>query len=650
MVSTSGLIADGIEASRRRRRPSISRNRCGGLRQGVGSVGLVVALLIGSLVVVDRLAASDEPTDGVLQATTVWSVDRVRPGDRIGLAVVIQVAPGFHINANAAQLTPQPTFKPFPTQIRVLEAPDDVRLEAPRFPEAHAIEADFAQAPLRVFDGTVPVFLPVAVAPSFAEGDLRIKIAIAYQACDAANCLFPETISLTAELPAVSAGETPRPVAPELFAAMVPPTDAAPPAFAFSIRGHRFSWSSAGAGFGLILVLAAFGGLMLNFTPCVLPLIPIKIMSLSNAAQNRLRCLLLGLATFFGLMTFWLLLGLAIALSSKVTAVNQLFQLPLFTIAVGFVIAVLAVGMGGLFSIPLPQFIYRLNPKEDTLAGAFGIGTLSAILSTPCTAPVMGTAAAWAATQRPAFTLAVFAAIGVGMALPYLVLSAAPGLVQRMPRSGPVGELVKQAMGLFLMAAAIYFLGAGLSALFVQPPDPPSRIYWWGVMGFIAAGGVWPAIRLLMLSRRRLVKAVCLLAGIAVLTTAIWGGIRFTDDGPVEWVYYTEDRFQQALTEEQVVVMVFSAAWCLNCKALEHSVLRTRSVVELLSQADVAPFKVDITANNPAGMARLKQTGHLTIPLIVVYGSDGRESMKASFYTAQDLITAVDKARLQTRR
>ncbi len=606
--------------------------------------------MIGSLTLATRLTASEEPTAAVLQAATVWSVDRFRPGDRIGLAVVMQIAPGYHINADAGQLNPQPTFKPVPTQIRVLEAPGDVRLDAPVFPEAHVFEADFAQAPLSVFDGTVPVIIPVVVAPAFAQKVLRVKIALAYQACDATSCLFPETINLTADLPAAAAGEIPRPAAPDLFAALGKPENTETPKFTFAFGGYRFSWAAAGSGFILILALATFGGLMLNFTPCVLPLIPIKIMSLSSAAQNRLRCLMLGLATFFGLMTFWLLLGLAIALSSKVTAVNQLFQLPLFTIAVGLVIAILAVGMGGAFSIPLPQFIYRLNPKQETLTGAFGIGILSAVLSTPCTAPVMGTAAAWAATQRPAFTLAVFAAIGVGMALPYLVLSAAPGLVQRMPRSGPVGELVKQTMGLFLMAAATYFLGAGLSALVVRPPDPPSRIYWWGVMGFIATGGIWAAVRLFLLSRRRLVKAVCILAGLAVLAATLGGALRFTDDGPVEWVYYTEERFRHALSEEQVVVMVFSAAWCLNCKALEHSVLRTRSVVELLSQADVAPFKVDITANNPAGMARLKQTGHLTIPLLVVYGSDGRESMKASFYTAQDLIAAVAKARSRNRR
>nr|MDJ0876562.1 thioredoxin family protein [Desulfobacterales bacterium] len=152
--------------------------------------------------------------------------------------------------------------------------------------------------------------------------------------------------------------------------------------------------------------------------------------------------------------------------------------------------------------------------------------------------------------------------------------------------------------------------------------------------------------RLVAVTRRRLVKGVCILVGLSVLAASVWGGWRFTDDGPIEWVYYTEERCQQALEEDRVVVMVFTAAWCLNCKALEHSVLRSRTVVELLDQEDVVAMKVDITANNPAGLARLKSTGYLTIPLIVVLSPDGREVMKRSFYTANDLVEAIASARL----
>ena len=237
MVSTSGLIAEDAGESRRLWRSCGARCQGSGLRPTARLACFALALAIGSLTLATRLAASDEPGAAVLQASTVWSVDRLRPGDRIGLAVVIQIAPGYHINANAAQMTPQPTFKPFPTQIRVVKAPEGVGLEAPLFPEAHSIEADFAQAPLRVFDGTVPVLLPVVVAPTFAEKDLRIEIALAYQACDAANCLFPETITLSAALPVALDGERPRPVDPGLFAALAQPANAGPQEFTVSIRG-----------------------------------------------------------------------------------------------------------------------------------------------------------------------------------------------------------------------------------------------------------------------------------------------------------------------------------------------------------------------------------------------------------------------------
>ena len=583
--------------------------------------------------------------DAVLSASTVWSVDRARPGDRIGLAVVMQIARGFHINANRAQLSPDPLFSPYPTRLRILEITPPIVVPSPQFPQAHAIKVGFAEEPLAVFDGKTVVYLPLVLPSDYAADVLRISLTLSYQACDAKACLMPQTVKLTAELPTAAGGPAPRPAAPDLFRKMSLAEDTPQHDLSFSLLGWDITLGSPSTpGFWLLLLMAALGGLLLNLTPCVLPLIPIKIMSLANAAQNRFRCLALGWVTALGVLTFWMLLGLAIAVFSSVTATSQLFQYPLFTILIGIIMAVMAFGMSGSFSLPLPQFMYRFQPDQGTLVGAFGIGLLSAILSTPCTAPVMGAAAAWAVAQSPGLAMTVFAAIGMGMALPYLVLSAAPGLVKRMPRSGPTGNLIKQTMGLFMLAAAVYFLGSGLSALAVTAPDPPSRIYWWGVMGCTAAAGLWLAYRTLGITKRKSVRSICLVLGLLVFSASIYGGLRFTDRGPVDWVYYTEDRYQSALEEGQAVVMVFTAAWCLNCKALEQSVFRGKAVVERLQQNDVVPIKVDITGNNPAGKERLRQTGYLTIPLLVVYSPDGRETWKRSFYTAAEVLRAIDKA------
>ena len=185
----------------------------------------------------------------------------------------------------------------------------------------------------------------------------------------------------------------------------------------FDLFGWQFSINtSSGFGWIALLLTAALGGLLLNLTPCVLPLIPIKIISLSHVAQDRRKCFFLGLAMSMGVLVFWTGLGILIALISDFTATNQLFQYPVFTILVGAVIGIMALGMFGFFSVRLPRFIYTLNPQQDSPQGSFGLGILAAVLSTPCTAPFMGAAAAWAATQTPLTTLATFAAIGGGMA------------------------------------------------------------------------------------------------------------------------------------------------------------------------------------------------------------------------------------------
>jgi thiol:disulfide interchange protein DsbD len=304
----------------------------------------------------------------------------------------------------------------------------------------------------------------------------------------------------------------------------------------------------------------------------------------------------------------------------------------------------MATGMFGFFSVRLPNFIYMINPEQDTLPGSFGLGILAAILSTPCTAPFMGAAAAWAATQPASTTLTTFAAIGIGMALPYLVLSTSPGLVEKMPKTGPASVLIKEVMGLFMLAAATYFIGVGLAAIFSTPPNPPSRIYWWPVMAFSLAAGGWLAYRTLQIASGKKIKAFFTGFGILVIAFSAWGAVRLTDQGPIDWVYYTEKRFEAANNDKKVVVLVFSAEWCLNCEALEQGVLNNPKVAELFERNDVIPMKVDITGNNPEGKAKLREVGNLTIPLLVIFSPSGEQEFKSDFYTVEQILDAVNNA------
>ena len=586
-----------------------------------------------------------------VRVRTVWQVDQVRPGDQVVLAVVASVERGYHINADQAQLGEHGDFEPWPTSITVTETAPELTVETPRFPEPHPFKVMGIPGELMTFDGDAAFFLPMKVAETAAPGsELDVALTFEYQACDSVACLMPQTVNLSASIPVAEPGAAQTKLEPHTFLNVDNAVSGgAPPGVAFDLFGLSFSIDTAsGAGFALLLLTAMLGGFLLNLTPCVLPVIPIKIMSLGNVAEHAGRRVLLGVVMSLGVIGFWLALGVLISSVSTFTATNQLFQYPAFTIGVGLVIAVMAVGMAGFFTVNLPTAVYAMNPSQETLHGSFGFGVMTAILSTPCTAPFMGAAAAWAATQQAGLTLATFAAIGVGMALPYLVLSVFPALVKKMPRTGPASELIKQVMGLLMLAAAAYFVGTGLSGLLSEAPDPPSKGYWWVVMGFVAAAGGWLLVRTVQISRGAANRIVFGALGLALMAGSAYAGRSLTGSGPVNWVHYTPQRLDTALAQGNVVVMDFTAEWCLNCKSLEHTVLQDPRVVTVLNGDRVVPMKVDITGKNPAGKAKLKETGRLTIPLLVVYDPDGREHFKSDFYTVDQVLQAVDRARPQS--
>ena len=638
-----------------------SRRPAGTTNRSPAIVGVTVLLTLFPLWPGSASAQFDlewqQPVDpgqlrpGKVEIRTAWSQTAAHPGDLPGLAVVIDVNPGWHINADEAQIVSAGGFTPIATTLTVAHADLGLAAGPIQFPPAHDLKTEFTDTPLKVFEKQVVLRLPITVAADVAPGSVKLEMELQYQACNDSICDMKRTIRVPVVLEIVGPDREVRPANGDLFAGFDPINPSTSTgAFSridFAFFGTNFPINATTIwGFLLALLLTALGGLLLNFTPCVLPVIPIKIMGLSQAAGSRGRCLALGLSMSIGVVGFWVGLGGAIAAVGGFTSTNQLFQYPAFTLTVGAVIAVMALGMCGLFFIRLPRFVYALQPRHHTLSGSIGFGIMTAILSTPCTAPFMGAAAAWATTQPPAITLLIFAAIGAGMALPYLLLSAFPALIDRMPRTGPASELIKQVMGLFMLAAAAYFVGVGVVSMLKAPAEPPSSLYWWPVVAIIAAAGLWLALRTFKVTKELGRRSVWAGAGALLIAASIFAGTRLTDDGPIDWVYYTPERFARQLREGRVVVMDFTAEWCLNCKAIEYTVLHSEPVVRAMAQDDVVAMKVDITSRRDEdGYQMLSEVGRVTIPLLVVFAPDRSEVFKSHAYTVQEVLDAVAEAR-----
>jgi len=588
------------------------------------------------------------------------------PGDPVVIAVVMSHAEGFHSWPHEPVIPDAlgADFPAIPTDIQVVSVPPGTEVRQIQYPEPQTVTVMYTLEPLELVSYTgeaisyVPLILPADAAPGVAEVGLKVS----YQSCDETSCYWPQELDLTVPLELVAAGVGVEAESnePGLFTGF--------DASGYNVTGEGavavtaedvealelnvFGWEAAidprgPAGMALLLLVAALGGLLLNFTPCVLPVIPLKIMGLSQSAGNARRLLVLGAVMSLGVVAFWLVLGGAIAFVAGFDAISSLFQTGWFSLVVGIVVAVMAVGMFGVFEVALPQRIYAVRADQETVGGAFLFGIMTAVLSTPCTAPFMGAASAWAATQASQITMVTFAAIGAGMALPYFLLSAQPKLVARVPRSGPASILVKQVLGLIMLGVAAFFVGLALSALLQSPPDPPSRMYWWPVALFIVAAFVWLAYRTWQISDSSRARAITAALAVVAVVLSILAARDLTSHGPVDWTYYTPERFEESVENGDVIVLDFTAEWCLNCRALESGVLYQDEIAALLNGPGVVPMRVDLTGDNPAGKEKLRELEWVGIPLLAVYGPGigYNDPLKFDTYTPSVVEEAVAEAR-----
>lgn len=589
-------------------------------------------------------------------------IDRsaVRPGDHFVLAVVYQHAPGWHIHTNDPKPPPSLGFDAIATTLEVA-AIDGLRQGPIQWPRAVAI--DVGADKYEVFGDTAIAFIPFMVDSEAAPGDLELAVETYFQACDDVTCERPTRLRLGVPLRVLSADE-PVPAAGaasatfggfdatvfanrDTFGVVTAASAPGSSRVVFDNFGWRFSVGTEGVlGILLVLIIAGVGGFVLNFTPCVLPVIPIKIMGLSQAAGNSRRCFYLGAVMSAGVVAFWLAIGVLIAGVQLIGAVSELFGNPWFGLAVGVFIALMALGMMGLFSFQLPQAVYRFTPRHDSAGGSFAFGVMTAILGTPCFGPFAGGAAAWAAKQPIVVSLSAFAAIGVGMALPYLILAARPAWVSKLPRTGPASELIKQVMGLLLLAAAAFFIGAGLIGLVAEKPYLKGVLHWWFVAVLCAVAGVWLVYRTFQITRSPGRRAVFSAVGLIVTAIAVgWAGVLTRIENKLSaWQPYDPATFEAAVAAGKVVALDFTADWCINCKVLEATVLSRDDVLDRVTAPGVVAFKADLTSESAPGWARLSKFEEVGIPLLVIVGPGLSEPWKSNAYTPEQVIRILGEA------
>jgi len=424
----------------------------------------------------------------------------------------------------------------------------------------------------------------------------------------AANGFAPDVRAATIDV-AVNGGVV---AGPKVALAPAPALDLSPPA------------TADGMSLALALAFALVGGLILNLMPCVFPVLSLKV--LGFATHHDARSTLKGEAVAFAGGVVLTFVALGLLLSALRAAGEQLgwgFQLqsPAVVTALAILFFVLALNLSGVFEfgMVLPSGVAEWSSR-NRVVDAFGSGVLAVVIASPCTAPFMGAALGFALAGGIAMMLLVFVALGIGMALPYVLLAWFPGWRERLPRPGPWLARLKELLAFPLYGTVIWLawvLGAqrdndAVLRLFVALLGIGFALWAWRI---VRGGGARPwGLAGIAALAGAIVIAYPLFAGDAEATPRTTAA---KSDG--EWTAFTPARVADFAAAGRPVFVDFTAAWCVTCQVNKRLVLNADAVRAAFSKRNVALVRADWTRRDPEITRALTALGRSGVPVYVLY-------------------------------
>jgi thiol:disulfide interchange protein len=572
------------------------------------------------------------PDSGVIKTDVVTiSVEQqyevVEPNSKSALAVHFELKKDWHFYASAETAPGGMNLKLSPSSEKY------INFSEPIFPKSHSYLDKSLDKKLDVFSDKFTVFLPFSVSGlDLKDGkpiNVVIKVGIEGAVCSDVQCRVPDFGGLSTE---VKIAYEP-PMGNAKF--VLPKATKAIPSSSLRTTGQ---WASYSVWFALGLAFLA--GLSLNIMPCVWPVLPLIVMRIvEQAKQDKGKSIAMGFTFCLGILLFFAsLAGANIILQLFYGTVLQWgdqFRSPVFVTAMVLLLVVLALFMFDVFTVTVPSTVAAKSGTGKGYLGAVGMGFLAAVLSTPCSFAILAAAFAWAQAQPLLLGTVAIMVIGIGMALPYAILTSMPGLLSCLPKAGRWMELFKQGIGFVLLVIAVKLMSA------LPRASRMGVLYFAVALGFcVWIWGNWVSYDT-KLSRKWLIRIIAVVLAFA----AGWSFLRAPAKELVDWQSYDANLIETARVEGKPVLIKFTADWCLSCQAVEKIVYSRKDVAKLIKEKGVLAIKADTTTKDlPATFALKNVYNEPGVPVSMLFMPGEKESVRwRGMFFADELKALLEK-------